>query len=230
MSWRVYLAYDSANNVANSTAPGARFGRIATSWPVSSALGFFANTSGGPVTVGQYAVENALLISTTTPTVQRYLTSIRPIGSTGFAVSTPGMGSTEWYFNRNSDTDFSTPKPSFGIRFAFGTAGGTVSFTAASAWFGKVSGGTVIGDSSHTGFRCALAELASADTGASPRGWEMDKISVSKMSMNCDAANGGRMRGNYTATTAVGWHLAINLAPKSAGTKTGGLAMDITYS
>lgn len=230
MSWRVYLAYDSANNTSNSTAPGAKFGRIATAWPASSALGFFANTSGGPVPVNQYAVESALITSTSSPVITRYVTNIRPTGSTGFAVSTPGMGSTEWYFNRNNDTDFSTPKPSFGIRFVFGTAGGTVSVTAASAWFGKVSGGTVIGDSSHTGFRCALAELATSDTGSNPRGWEMDKISINKMSMNCDAANGGRMRGNYTGSTAFGWHLAISLAPKSAGTKTGALAMDITYS
>jgi hypothetical protein len=227
MSWSVYVAYDSANNTDDSTAPGAKFGRVATAWGASSALAFFSDQSQSAVTVGEYPRESALITNTTDATTPRYVTNIRPnVGlavSTGFLISTPSDAG-EAYMNRDGATDYATPKPSYGPRFEFTTAG-SVSFTAASAWFGKVNAsGVVEQGSAEAGFRCALAELATSDS------WQMGATSGAKISLNCDAANGGRQRAEYQTTLGAGWWFAISLSPKSAGVKTGGVAINITYS
>lgn len=228
MGWDVFVMYDSANNSDNSTAPGARFGRIATAWAAASALGFFSDNSGTAVTVGNYNRETALLVSTATPTVMRYVTNIRYITDTGFAVSTPG-DATEAYFLSGPNM-YSTPKPSFVPRFIFHTTG-SVDFTAASAWYGVDDGnGAVIGDSSNAGFSCAIANLGSSHAGGGTGGsWHRDRETGRKLSLSTNVS--GREQDNYATTTAAGWWVAISLSPKSAGEKTlGAIALDITYS
>jgi len=232
MGWEVFCSYDSANNSDNSTAPGARGGRVATAWAAASALGFFSDNAGTAITVGTWNEATALLISTGTPTVQRYVTNVRFNGDTGFAITTANAADAydnETYYTPTT-SQFSTPKPSYVPRFVFSTTG-SVDFTAASAWYGVDQGsGVVAGDSSNAGFACALAPLGTSQaSGGSGGAWHRAQETPNKMSMSTNAS--GREQDNYATTTEAGWWLAISLSPKSAGEKTlGAVAMDITYS
>lgn len=218
MGWTIEVARTTAyGGAANDTAwpPSGN----SLTWGASSALGFFGDGSGSPVTVGSWQSKTALVYSTTTPTITTYVNNVRFVAqSTGFAVST-GTGS-ETYLNRTLGTEYTTPLPSYGIKFGFSTSG-SVTVTQASAWYGVVDNtGTVVGDSSNAGFGCRMVELTTTE------GWTAVNESDRKKNLNINA----QYRQLLPAGTTSQWFLALSLTPKSAGAKQGGVAIDITYS
>lgn len=213
MGWTIEVARTTA---ASGTTAWPVTGFVHT-WGASSALGFFGNASGGPVTVGTWQSKTILIYSTTTPTLTTKVNNLRFITSTGFAWST-GTGS-ETYINKAA-TWYTTPRPSTGVKFGFSTTG-SVTVTQASAWYGVVNNaGTVIGDSSNAGFGCRIAELTTT------QGWTAVNESNRKKNLNVNL----KYRQALAAGNSAQWFLGFSLTPKSAGAKKGGVAIDITYS
>lgn len=214
MGWTIEVARTTA---ASGTTAWPASGFIHT-WGASSAVGFFGNSAGGPVTVGTWQSKSALITSTTTPTITRMINNLRFITSTGFAYSS-GQAGSETYINKAS-TNYTTPRPSAGVKFGFSTSG-SVTVTQASAWYGTVdNAGIVSGSSANTGFGVRIAELTTTE------GWTAVNESNRKKRLNVNA----KYRQALAAGTTAQWFLAFSLSPKSAGAKKGGVAIDITYS
>jgi hypothetical protein len=222
MGWKVYLQRSSSTGTSYSVLGGNGFG-ISTAWPATNtALGFF--TQGGqPVTVGSWQTRSALVYSTATPTITRYVNNVRYLTATGFAVSTSTMGSGVEYYNRlTANNEWATPKPSYGVRFMFST-GAPVSFTQASAWYGVLNASQqVTGNSANAGFILAIKQLHSS------KPWVRDTKDSLKMDLLINS--GSRAMNNYNNTSAAHWFLAFSANPISAGKKGGAVAIDITYS